>query len=105
MHPTIENAIIVTGVERETVPSDRLFTEKGKQVTLGAVPWDFEQYMGKKSGSSVLIRTEVTVPRDGCYSLGAGADYWLRIWIDGVLRMDIQGDCPPEPENHRAARG
>ena len=100
MHPTIENAIIVTGVERETVPSDRLFTEKGKPVTLGAVPWDFEQYTEKKSGSSVLIRTEVTVPRDGCYSLGAGADYWLRIWIDGVLRMDIQGDCPPKPENH-----
>ena len=40
MHPTIENAIIVTGVERETVPSDRLFTEKGKPVSLGAVPWE-----------------------------------------------------------------
>lgn len=99
MDPKIENAVIVTGVQRETVPSDRLFAEKGKPVALGAVPWDFEQFTGEKSGSSVMVRAEVTVPRDGWYTLGAGADYWLKVWIDGVLRLDIQGDYPPGTED------
>jgi len=70
-----ENAVLVTGVQRGDVPSDELFTEKGKSITLGTPPWDLEAYTGKESGGSVLVRTTVTVPEKGFYTLGGGADW------------------------------
>ena len=100
----LTNCRVITGMDWKTVPSDRLFAEKGKEIVLGEGLWDLEKYSGKQVDKTkcIMIRGEVMVPKTGKYLLGAGADWWFKVGFDGKNVMDDTGPWPLPYMNHWA---
>ena len=103
---SLTNCRVITGMDWKTVPSDRLFAEKGEEIVLGEGLWELEKYSGKQVDQTrcIMIRGEIIVPETGKYLLGAGADWWFKIAIDGEILIDEEGETPPSDKNHRAIR-
>lgn len=94
---------IITDMDWKTVPSNRLFAEKGEKILLCGGQWDLKEYSGKTPDQTrcVMIRGEILIPENGRYLAGLGADWWFRFAVDGKTVMDTGGCYPPSDMDHQ----